>query len=98
MATPIQTDIETMKVAIAQFETAGAKLFPDELAAMKQKLADMEAEAETVAKKAETDVKEFAGKLMTIEQTFMQKYGQAIAHGIEIVLLSYIVGRLAGVI
>jgi hypothetical protein len=96
--TPIQIDIENMKAAIAQFEAAGTKLFPDEFAAMKQKLANMETEAEAVAKTVETNVKTTAGKLTTIEQTFAQKYGQTIAHGIEIVLLAYIAGRLAGLL
>jgi hypothetical protein len=93
-----QSDIDSMKIAIVQFEAAGAKFFPDELAAMKQKLADMEAEAEAAIKVAETDVKEACAKLVTAEQTFVQKYGQAIAHGLEIILLAYIAGRLAGVI
>jgi hypothetical protein len=97
-ATPIQTDIENMKTAIAQFETAGAKVFPDELAAMKQKLADMEAEAEAAVKEVGTDVKEVGAKLITAEQTFVQKYGSAIANGAEIILLAYIAGRLAGVL
>ena len=96
--TPVQTDIENMKTAIAQFEESGAKYFPDQLTAMKQKLVEMEAAAEVKVQEVETEVKGAVDKAVTAEQTFLQKYGQAIAHGAEIILLAYIAGRLAGVL
>lgn len=67
----VQSDIENMKTAIAQFETAGAKLFPDQFAAMKQKLADMEAEAEAEAEEVEIKAK-------TVDDSFRTKHGVSI--------------------
>jgi molecular chaperone DnaK (HSP70) len=96
--TPVQADIDSMKAAIAQFGTAGAKYFPDELAAMQQKLADMEVKAAAKAETIKEEIQQEAGKLMTIEQSFAQKYGNAIGHVLEIGLLAYIAGHLVGVI
>jgi hypothetical protein len=46
-----------MKAAMAQFKTAGAaKLFPDELAIMKQKLAGRGAEVKAEAKATKEEV------------------------------------------
>ena len=65
---PVQSDIDSMKAAIDQFGAAGAKLFPDELAAMKQKLADMEA-------KAAAEIEEVKEKEATWAEDFRAKHG-----------------------
>lgn len=89
--TPVQTDIQNIEAQITALETAGAELFADEIASLKAK-------AEALKAKVEADVKAVETELVTIEQTFFQKYGQAAAHIIEIVLLGFIAGRLLGVI
>lgn len=97
-ATPVQTDLQKTEAAITALKTAGEALFTDEIAALEAKRDALIAEVEAEIKAAETDVKEAGAKFITAEQTFAQKYGQAIAHVIEIALLAYIAGRLAGVI
>ena len=46
--------------------------------------------------KAIVEAEQVGEELVTAEQTFIQKYGQATAHGVEIVLLLVIVGKLLG--
>jgi hypothetical protein len=36
--------------------------------------------------------------VVTVEKSLVQKYGQAVAHGVEIVLLGIIAGKLLGVL
>ena len=79
--------IEQTKTAIANLETAGAELFKAEISALKEKLATLEAEAQQIG-----------AELVTVEQNFAKKYGQAIAHGVEIILLVVIAGKLLGVL
>jgi hypothetical protein len=77
--TPKQIDIENMKAAIAQFEAVGAKVFPDEFAAMTQKLADMEAkvktEAEAVLIGAKNEIADLETKEATWSENFRTKHG-----------------------
>lgn len=89
--TPVQTDIQTIEVQIAALEAAGKDLFADEITSLKAK-------AEALMVMAVAEAKEIEAEAITIEQTFFQKYGQAAAHVVEIVLLAYIAGRLAGVL
>lgn len=56
-----------------------------------QKITEKEAEVKEEIEKVGTE-------LLTIEQTFTQKYGQATAHGVEIILLVVIAGKLLGVL
>lgn len=91
MTTPVQSDVVRLKAAIATLEETGKELFQDEIEALKQKLVGLEekAKAEAVAAVAEA---------VQAERTFLQKYGQAAVHTIEIALLAAILGKLFGVI
>ena len=82
-------NIEQMKALIAQLELLGQAEVTDEIQALKQKVAELEA-------KAIVEAEQVGEELVTAEQTFIQKYGQATAHGVEIVLLLVIVGKLLG--
>jgi len=84
-----QTDTEKaisqVKASIASLEDAGSDLFKAEISALKEKLAALEAEAQQIV----SDVQ-------MAEQSFAKKYGQAAAHGVEIILLAIIAGKLLG--
>lgn len=89
--TPVQNDVAKLKAALAALEETGKELFRDEIAALKQKLASLEEKAKAEAAAA-------VAEAVQAEQTFLQKYGQAAMHTIEIVLLAAILGKLFGVI
>lgn len=72
----IKNDIAKMESVIAQLKTAGEDLFKDEIKNLQTKIENAKAEAEN--------------KIVTTEQNFVQKYGQVIAHTVEIVFLSII--------
>lgn len=84
---PVQTDLAKIEAHITALEADGKELFADEIVALKAKAAALKAKVEAKAKTIEV-----------AEQTFLQKYGQSIAHALEIGLLAYIAGRLAGLI
>jgi len=90
-ATPVQNDIARIEAAITDLVGQGETLFADEIAALKQKRDALIAKAEAEAKAAEGDIE-------TAEQKFIAEYGTATAHGVEIVLLLGIIGKLFGVI
>jgi hypothetical protein len=89
--TPVQNDVVRLKAAIAALEETGKELFQDEIAALKQKLVGLEEKAKVEAAAA-------VAEAVQAEQTFLQKYGQAAVHTIEIALLAAILGKLFGVI
>ena len=94
----IQADIEKIESAIAQLKEAGEDLFSEEIANLNLKLDNAKAEAEKLATDAQANVQQAVTELKTVEQSFAQKYGQAAAHGVEIILLGVIAGKLLGVL
>jgi hypothetical protein len=97
--TVVQTDTEkaiiAVEIALESLKTASGDLITAEITTLEATLANLKIKAEAEAKEIETEVEKIPGELMTFEQTFTQKYGTAIAHGAEIILLIYIAGRLA---
>lgn len=85
--TPVQTDIEKMEGAIKALKESGEDLFKDQIAALENKIAEEKAKAEAALKEAEETVQE-------VEQSFVEKYGNKIVQGLQIVLLGYIVYKL----
>ena len=51
-----------------------------------------------IIEKIKTEAADATNDLITAEQTLAQKYGQAAAHTVEIILLAAILGKLFGVI
>ena len=94
----IQADIETIKAAIADLKGKGEDLFSEEIANLSLKLKNAEAELESLVVDVKDDAQQLVDELKTYEQSFAQKYGQGIAHGLEIVLLVAVLGKLFGVI
>lgn len=64
-------------------------------AVIEQAIAAKVAEEEAEVKE---EIQEVAGELITAEKTFVQKYGQAVCHGVEIILLAIIAGRILNLI
>ena len=89
--TTVQNDVARLKAAIAALEETGKELFQDEIVALKQKLVNLE-------KRAKAEAAAAICELITAEQTFSQKYGQAAAHTVEIILLAAILEKMFGVI
>lgn len=80
MTEEIKNDITKMESAIEQLKTSGEDLFKDEIKNLQTKIENAKAEAEN--------------KIVTVEQNFVQKYGQVIAHIVEIVFLSIILYKI----
>lgn len=89
--TPVQDDIAKLEAAIQDLTAAGEILFADEIAALNQK-------RDVLLEKIKTEAADATNDLITAEQTLAQKYGQAAAHTVEIILLAAILGKLFGVI
>ena len=87
--TAVQKDLERINTAIDQLKAASEDLFADEIATL-------EARAQVIATKIEEETNELTTEIKAIEQTFVQKYGQAAAHAVEILLLAVIAGKLLG--
>jgi len=85
--TTTQTDIEKLDAAIAKLEADGSETLADTVQVLKDKRDTLIAEAEAEAKKVETEV-------VTVEETFQQKYGNILVNGIEIVGIGAIIYRL----
>lgn len=85
--TTAQTDIEKLDAEIAKLEEDGSAVFSDTIQVLKDKRTTLIAEAEAEAKKVESEV-------VTVEESFSEKYGNEILNGIEIVALSVIIWRL----
>jgi transcription initiation factor IIF auxiliary subunit len=98
----VQTDTQkaiiAVETALQSLKTASGDLITAEITGLETTLVSLKAKAEEEAKEIETDVKDAKSKFIIYEQTFAQKYGNAIGHVITIGLLIYIAGRLAGVI
>ena len=75
-----ETDIDRMKAAVNQLKAAGEDLFKDQIAQLEEKIA--------VAEKAA------AADIQEVEQTIVQKYGQVIAHAVEICILAVILYKV----
>ena len=75
-----ETDIDRMKAAVNQLKAAGEDLFKDQIAQLEEKI-------EAAEKAAETNIQE-------VEQTIIQKYGQVIAHAVEICILAVILYKV----
>ena len=75
-----ETDIDRMKAAMNQLKAAGEDLFKDQIAQLEEKI-------EAAEKAAAADIQE-------IEQTIVQKYGQVIAHAVEICILAAILYKV----
>lgn len=69
--TAIQADIEKIKTAIADLEAKGKDLFAEEIANLKTKQANAEAELEEIVTGVKTEIK-------TFEQQFLEKNGISI--------------------
>lgn len=80
MTEEIKNDIAKMESAIEQLKVAGEDLFAEEIKNLQTKIENAKAEAEN--------------KIVTAEQNFVQKYGQVIAHAVEIVFLGVILYKL----
>jgi hypothetical protein len=96
--TAVQTDIEKIEARIADLKADSEELYADAIKALEDKRDALVAEAKATVEQVETNVKNDVQEAETEVKTFWQKYGQAIAHGAEIILLGYIAGRLAGVL
>lgn len=86
----VQTDIANIEAAITNLESAGKALFADEITVLKQKRDALIAKAKAEAEAVTTEV-------ITVEQSFVQKYGSGTAHFLEIAMLATILGKLLGV-
>ncbi|WP_432718381.1 hypothetical protein [Pectinatus frisingensis] len=75
-----ETDIDRMKAAVNQLKAAGEDLFKDQIAQLEEKI-------EAAEKAAAADVQ-------ATEQTIIQKYGQVIAHAVEICILAVILYKV----
>ena len=84
------SQLAKIRATLDTLKAQGAELFADEIASLEQKIITLETEAKA-------EVEQIGAELVAVEQTFVQKYGQAIAHGIEIILLVVIAGKLLGV-
>jgi hypothetical protein len=89
--TAAQKDLEQIQAAITALETADGELVKEEIAALKAK-------EQAIVDKIKADTVESITEGKQAGQTFAQKYGQALAHGIEMILLGVILGKLFGVI
>lgn len=85
--TPVQTDIEKMEAAIKSLKEAGEDLFNDQITAIDVQLAEAKAKAQAEIDKAVDTVQES-------ERTFIEKYGNKIVQGVQLLLLGYIVYRI----
>lgn len=88
----IQTDIEKMEVALAQLQAAGADLFAEEIKNLQIKIENAKKEAAAQAEALATEVEV---KVEEIHEGIVRKYGNGIAHAIEIGLLIMVVYFLA---
>jgi len=91
----VQTDtekaIEKVSESIANLKAAGEDLFKTEISTLEEKLFTLQAEAKA-------EVEEIGTEFVMAEQNFIKKYGQVAAHGVEIILLATIAGKLLGVL
>lgn len=85
--TPVQTDIEKMEAAIKSLKEAGEDLFKDQITAVEVQIAEAKAKAQAEIDKAVDTVQE-------AERTFIEKYGNKIVQGVQLLLLGYIVYRI----
>ena len=85
--TPVQTDIEKMQAAINSLKEASEDLFKDQITAIEVQIAETKAKAQAEIDKAVQTVQE-------TERTFIEKYGNKIIQGVQILLLGYIVYRI----
>ena len=85
--TPVQTDIEKIETAIKALKESGEDLFKDQIAALETKLAEEKAKVEAAVSEAGEEIKE-------AEQTFVEKYGNKIIQGVQLILLGYIVHKI----
>ena len=84
---PVQTDIEKMEAAINILKEASEDLFKDQITAIEVQIAETKAKAQAEIDKAVDTVQE-------AERTFIEKYGNKIVQGVQILLLGYIVYRI----
>jgi len=75
-----ETDIDRMKAAVNQLKAAGEDLFKDQITQLEERI-------EAAEKAAAADIQE-------VEQTIVQKYGQVIAHTVEICILAVILYKV----
>ena len=75
-----ETDIDRMKAAVNQLKAAGEDLFKDQIAQLEEKI--------------EAAEKAAAANIQEVEQTIIQKYGQVIAHAVEICILAVILYKV----
>ena len=75
-----ETDIDRLKAAVNQLKAAGDDLFKDQIAQLEEKI-------EAAEKAAAVNIQE-------VEQTIVQKYGQVIAHAVEICILAVILYKV----
>ena len=87
ITTEPQTDIEKLEAQISQLEKDGSAIYTTAIQALKDERDALIAAAEEEAKKDETEV-------VTIETSFLQKYGNEILNGVEILALIAIIYRL----
>lgn len=85
--TPVQTDIEKMEAAIKALKESGEDLFKDQIAALETKLAEEKAKVQAAVSEAGEEIKE-------AEQTFVEKYGNKIVQGFQLIMLGYIVYKI----
>jgi hypothetical protein len=92
---PTQTDtqkaIAAVEAALESLKTGTGDLITAEITGLETTLKNLKVKAEAEATVLETEVK----AIEVAEKTFIEKYGTALAHGAEIILLIYISGRLA---
>lgn len=87
----VEVALVALKAAGGDYVTAEIKMFEDDLEVLKTRA---KAEAETLESELKTGVTKFE----IAEKTFAQKYGTAIAHGAEIILLVVLVAKVFNLI
>jgi hypothetical protein len=85
----IINDICKIREVVQRLRSVDSELFADLITLLQQRLENMEAQVRGEAERVAVEAK-------AAEQTFVQKYGAATVHGVEIVLLAIIAGKLLG--
>lgn len=94
----LKADIAKIENHIDGLKSDGEELYADAIGVLEAKRDELVAQVEELASETKNDVEEAATEVVTVEKSLVQKYGQAVAHGVEIVLLGIIAGKLLGVL
>ena len=94
----IRDDIKKIEAKVEDLKADGEELYSDAIAALEAKREALEDDAKKIVQEAENELKPVFAQFKIAERTFTQKYGQAAAHAVEILLLAVIAGKLLGAV